>query len=230
MSASDLTDTAQNYLKTVWAVGEWSEEDATISKVAERMSLSAATVSVGIKKLSEQGLVEHQPYGGIELTALGRRYALEIVRRHRLIETFLVQVLHYRWDQVHEDAEHMEHAVSDLMIERLDELLGHPRRDPHGDPIPSADGHVEWPRTVRLADAEPDTQVRIEQISDSDAELLQQLAHQGIGVGSAGQVLTRDRYGTSTTVVFADHGQVEFSPASAGRVRVSVLDKHDAFK
>lgn len=220
MSASDLTDTAQNYLKTVWAAGEWSDEKATIGHVAEKMGLTAATVSVGIKKLGEQGFVEHQPYGAITLTPDGRRCALEVVRRHRLIETFLVQVLHYRWDQVHEDAEHMEHAVSDLMIERLDELLGHPSRDPHGDPIPTAEGTIERPCALPLPEVSVGRRVRIEQISDSDVGLLQLLAGIGVRVGSYADLENGAEAGTF--ILHFDEGKtLTLDVQSAALVRVS---------
>lgn len=219
MSASNLTDAAQNYLKTIWVASEWNDEKATVGHVAQALGLAAATVSVGIKRLSEQGLVDHEPYGAICLTPVGRRHALQIVRRHRLIETFLVQVLNYRWDQVHEDAEHMEHAVSDLMIDRLDLLLGRPARDPHGDPIPAADGTIERPQATPLPEVASGSQVRVEQISDSDASLLQLLAGRGAGIGS---VATLNRAADSTCVLVFEGGQtVSLDLPAAQRVRVS---------
>src|SRR5699024_1150906 len=118
MSVSDLSASTQNYLKAVWGLTEWSSAPVTPSSIAERTGLRLSSVSDAVRKLSSQGLLEHAPYGSVELTDTGRAYALTMVRRHRLIETFLVRVLHYTWDQVHDEAEHLEHAVSDFMIDR----------------------------------------------------------------------------------------------------------------
>ena len=113
--------------------------------LATRLGVGASTVSETVRRLADSGLVTHQPYGAVELTADGERHALAVVRRHRLIETFLVEVLGYGWDEVHDEAEVLEHAVSDLFVERIAAQLGHPRRDPHGDPIPGADGSLDDP-------------------------------------------------------------------------------------
>ena len=114
----------------IWSATEWSDSPITVGAMAERMGVRPATVSDGIRRLAKQGLVTHAPYGSIELTATGREHAVEMVRRHRLLETFLVQVLGYGWDEVHDEAEILEHAVSDTMIKRIDERLGYPTRDP----------------------------------------------------------------------------------------------------
>lgn len=222
MSTTDLSDAAQNYLKVIWGLGEWTDEPATTGRIAERMGVTPATVSVGVKRLAEQGLVEHQPYGSIALTAEGRRHALDIVRRHRLIETFLVQVLHYRWDQVHEDAEHMEHAVSDLMIERLAALLGNPTSDPHGDPIPGPDGTIVRPETIPLSQVPDGMTVRIEQIADSNPSLLQELADKRAGLGSVATVLATRPYDTSTSLSFEDGARMTLGPEAAESIRVSM--------
>src|SRR5690554_6655643 len=135
MSVSELSASAQNHLKVIWGLQEWSDDPVLPSTIAEKSGLRPSSVSGAISKLVERGLVEHEPYGAVHLTDAGRRLALDMVRRHRLIETFLVRALGYGWDEVHDEAEELEHAVSDLMVERLDAFLGHPRRDPHGDPI-----------------------------------------------------------------------------------------------
>ncbi|MFD8741144.1 metal-dependent transcriptional regulator, partial [Streptomyces sp. NPDC059618] len=150
MSVSELSASTQNYLKAVWGLTEWSSVPVTPTLIAERTGLKLSSVSDAVRKLSTQGLVEHAPYGSVELTETGRSYALAMVRRHRLIESFLVSVLGYSWDQVHDEAEHLEHAVSDFMIDRIDEFLEFPTRDPHGDPIPSADGTVQIPDATQL--------------------------------------------------------------------------------
>lgn len=184
MTLSDLTTSAQNYLKVVWASAEWSDTPITATLIAERLGLRMSTVSEGIRKLATQGLLNHTPYGSVQLTEKGRMYALQMVRRHRLIETFLVQTLGYGWDEVHDEAEHLEHAVSDLMIERIDTLLGHPERDPHGDPIPTVDGKLLMPQATQLTLVPPPAVVKVERIADDEPELLQYFDDCSIKVGS----------------------------------------------
>lgn len=180
MSVSELSSSTQDYLKSIWALAEWTDRPVTSAQLAERLSLRPSTVSDAVRKLGAQGLVLHAPYGDIELTELGRRYAIAMVRRHRLIETFLVHTLGYRWDQVHDEAERLEHAVSDFMIDRIDELLQHPSRDPHGDPIPRPDGSIRSPRAVPLAEISAGSVVVVERISDESPEMLQFLEDRGI--------------------------------------------------
>lgn len=150
MLAEQLSSSHQNYVKTVWKLHEWSGESVSASELADALKLRRSTVSDAIKRLTEQGYFLHSPYGGIVLTELGQRVALEMVRRHRLIEMFLLEVMGYTWQQVHDEAEQLEHAVSDFMVGRMDELLGYPRRDPHGDPIPDAEGVIHMPKVARF--------------------------------------------------------------------------------
>ena len=156
MPLSELSVSTQNYLKEIWSLEEWTKTPATASALAERMGLRISSVSDGLKRLAAADLIEHQPYGAIELTETGRSYALAMIRRHRLIETFLMETLGYTWDRVHDEAEVLEHAVSDFMVDRIDTLLGHPTRDPHGDPIPDSSGHISFPQTVPLSQCEPE--------------------------------------------------------------------------
>lgn len=169
VSVTQLSDSAQNYLKIIFSLNEWSDEAVSPTVIAEKAGVKLSTVSGAMSKLRQQGLLNHAPYGAVSLTALGREYAVTMVRRHRLIETFLVQMLGYRWDQVHEEAEQLEHAVSDFMVQRIDELLGYPTRDPHGDPIPTAEGAISFPAATLLAQAKPGQKVRVERISDADS-------------------------------------------------------------
>lgn len=185
MSVDELSTSTQNYLKAVWGLSEWSSDPVTPTLIAQRTGLRLSSVSDAVRRLTEQGLLAHAPYGSVELTEIGRTHALAMVRRHRLIETFLVVALGYRWDQVHDEAERLEHAVSDFLIDRIDELLDHPSRDPHGDPIPSADGTVTLPEAGRLTDVEATSRVIVERISDADPALLQFFEAHGIGVGVA---------------------------------------------
>ena len=155
MSVTELSQATQDYLKCVWTLQEWSGESVSMTALAERLGVRTSTASDGVKKLAEQGLVEHIAYGGITLTHEGRAHAIAMVRRHRLLETYLVSALGYGWDEVHDEAEVLEHAVSDRMLDAIDTLLGHPTRDPHGDPIPSAEGDAHLPDAVPLAQAAP---------------------------------------------------------------------------
>lgn len=205
MTVSNLSASSQNYLKAVWSLGEWSDEPVTAKTVAMRAGVKLSTASDAIRKLSEKGLLEHTPYGAVTLTEVGRTHAVEMVRRHRLIETFLVEVLAYRWDQVHDEAETLEHAVSDFMIERIDEYLGYPQRDPHGDPIPKADGTVSRPNAELLTGVAANKRVRVERISDEDSQLLQFFADHGIVYGAVLDTLPAAPYSDTIVVVTKKH-------------------------
>lgn len=188
MSVGDLSTSTQNYLKGIWALSEWSDTPVTPSSVAKHLGLRKSTVSDGVRKLGEQGLVEHKPYGAVELTDTGRTYAVAMIRRHRLIETFLVEALGYTWDQVHDEAENLEHSVSDFMVDRIDAFLDYPSRDPHGDPIPSASGRVDVPEAVPLTGVQPGQKATIERIADDDPKLLQFFDSHGLVVGATLEV------------------------------------------
>ncbi|MFE4469741.1 metal-dependent transcriptional regulator [Leifsonia sp. NPDC056824] len=191
MPVSDLSPVAQDYLKLIWSATEWSADPITVKQLSERMGVRAATVSDGIRRLADQGLVVHEPYGAIELTDDGRRGAVAMVRRHRLIETFLVEELGYGWDEVHDEAEVLEHAVSDGLVDRIDRRLGFPARDPHGDPIPTADGTPRRPEAVPLLNAETGVPLTVVRISDADPAVLRYLRERGIGLDA---VLTVDEH------------------------------------
>src|ERR1700760_5099394 len=201
-----LTAVAQDYLKVIWTAQEWSREKVSTKMLADRIGVSASTASESIRKLAEQGLVDHEKYGAVTLTEAGRRAALGVVRRHRLLETFLVNELGYAWDEVHDEAEVLEHAVSDRLIARIDAKLGFPRRDPHGDPIPGSDGQVPTPPARQLwscADGDIGTVARI---SDKDPEMLRYFDSIGISLDSRLRVLTRREFAgmISVTVESAD--------------------------
>ena len=187
----DLTTVAQDYLKTIWTVQEWSHEKVSTKLLAERIGVSPSTASESIRKLADQGLVNHEKYGAVTLTDEGRRAALHMVRRHRLMETFLVNELGYSWDEVHDEAEVLEHAVSDLMLDRIDAKLGHPTRDPHGDPIPAADGRVPTPPARQLSECENGDAGTVARISDADPEMLRYFDSVGISLDSRLRVLAR---------------------------------------
>ncbi|MGY5766414.1 metal-dependent transcriptional regulator [Brachybacterium sp. DNPG3] len=154
MNPDELSAVAQDYLKVIWTRTEWGDPPMTVGELAQRFGTSAANVTETLKRLDAQGLVVRVPYQPVALTEQGAKYAVAMVRRHRLIEAFLVDVLGYGWDEVHDEAERLEHAVSDEFIARIDGHLGHPSADPHGDPIPDAEHRWEHPADAcRLSDA-----------------------------------------------------------------------------
>ena len=185
-----LTPVAQDYLKVIWSAREWSDAPVTTTLLAKRLGVGVSTVSETVRRLTEQGLVDHAPYGAVTLTGMGRAHAVAVVRRHRLLETFLVERLGYTWDEVHEEAEVLEHAVSDLMVLRIDDALGQPARDPHGDPIPSSDGTVRMPAARRLWDLTAGGG-SVARISDSDPVLLRYFAEVGLRLDAL--VVVRER-------------------------------------
>ena len=147
--AGDSTVT-QDYLKIVWAACEWGGVGASVTGLAKRMEVAPSTASENVARLVEEGLLVHEPYKAVTLSEEGRRRAMGMIRRHRILETYLVTRLGFGWDEVHAEAEELEHAVSERLLERLDAVLGHPTRDPHGDPIPTADGRLIVPDLVGL--------------------------------------------------------------------------------
>lgn len=178
-----------------------------------------STVSDGIRKLAEQGLLDHAPYGAVTLTESGRAYAVAMVRRHRLIESFLVTVLGYSWDQVHDEAEVLEHAVSDFMVEQIDRVLGFPARDPHGDPIPGVDGTLPHFEAEPLSLDDAGKTVLVERISDENSELLQFFEQQGIVVGSRLEVVEGPPFAESVEVSIVGEGRT----TTLGRSAMSAL-------
>lgn len=185
MSAPNLTPSAQDYLKAVWTAQEWTDAPVTTTTLGRRLGLSPSSVSEAVRKLTDQGLLTHARYGSIDLTDAGRAVAVSMVRRHRLIETFLVEYLGYTWDQVHEEAEVLEHAVSEAFVDRLEARLGHPARDPHGDPIPRPDGTLPPLSAHRLPDAPQEVPLRVARVSDADPQVLRRLERLALGLDVA---------------------------------------------
>ncbi|MGO1508036.1 MAG: metal-dependent transcriptional regulator [Microbacteriaceae bacterium] len=174
---------ADDYLKTVYAHTEWQDSPITPSQLAAKLGIAPSSVTEMVKKLAAAGLVSHVPYGAVRLTTEGEARALQMVRRHRLIETWLVQEFDYSWDEVHDEAEVLEHTISDRLLEGIDSRLGHPRFDPHGDAIPDAAGAVVRTPFVLLADAAVGHIGRVLRVADTDPELLRALEKSGLDVG-----------------------------------------------
>ncbi len=188
MSLDEITPVAQDYLKAIWSATEWGDAPLSTNSLAARMGTTAPNVTETVKRLAAQGLVEYQPYKPVTLTGKGREHAIAMVRRHRLLESFLAATLGYSWDEVHAEAERLEHAASDELIERIDQMLGRPTRDPHGDPIPTPEGQRAQPaHAVRLDVAEPGF-YRVLRISDADPQRLVRFQQAGLVPGTVVEV------------------------------------------
>ena len=201
VDVDSISPVAQDYVKAIWSATEWGDPPVTTKALAERFGTSAANVTETVRRLATQGLVEYEQYRPVRLTERGAQLAVLMVRRHRLIETFLVRTLGYSWDEIHEEAERLEHAATDLLIDRIEAPLGRPTADPHGDPIPAADGST---RTVhgatRLTAARPGRHV-VHRISDADPGNLD--AAQALGM-TPGAVIETRRDGEGLSIAAPD--------------------------
>ena len=215
LSADALTRSVEDYLKAIYRLSP-EGRTASTSEIAHLLELSPPSVSGMVKRLSELGLLEHLPYKGVQLTAGGRRAALRMVRRHRLIEAYLVEFLGYSWDTVHEEAERLEHAVSDVLVERMAVALGHPAVDPHGDPIPTADGSIQELASTPLASLDVGDTVEIVRVAEGDSERLRYLATLGLRPGAVLTVLDRQPFGGPVTI--ESRGEIQVVGQSLAQV------------
>lgn len=191
-SASEDSTVTQDYLKAVWSVCEWGEAGASITGLSRRMGVAVSTASENVARLVDAGLLVHEPYRAVTLSSEGWRRATAIIRRHRLLETYLVANLGFTWDEVHVEAEELEHAVSDRLIDRIDAALGRPVRDPHGDPIPGPDGEVVVPR-LRSIDTLRVGQTGVVGRIKDESVTLRHLTRAGIGLDTRVTVVERVR-------------------------------------
>jgi len=201
--------TVENYAKTIYQLTVAQEgRAATTGQIAAALGVAPGTVTSMLKTLDAARLATHRPYEGVALTRAGRLLALRVIRRHRLIELFLLKTLDMSWDEVHDEAEHMEHAVSDLLVDRIDAFLGRPVVDPHGDPIPRADAHSladESGVARSLAACQAGTTFRLTRVLDQSSEFLRYLTHSGLALGTV--------------------GTVERNPDGAGLMRIRIGDR-----
>lgn len=199
IQSETLTRSVEDYLKAIYQLSPEGRPAAT-SEIAHLLALSAPSVTGMVKRLSEHGLLEHIPYRGVQLTDEGRRAALRMVRRHRLLETYLVEFLGYTWDTVHPEAERLEHAVSDEIIERMATALGNPSVDPHGDPIPAADGSIQELASTPLSEIPVGEQVEIHRVHESQPERLRYMASLGLRPGVVVTVVDRQPFDDLVTI------------------------------
>lgn len=198
-TSAGLTRSVEDYLKAIYRLS-LDGSPAGTTGIAQLLDLAPASVTGMVKRLSEQGLLEHVPYKGVELTVAGRRAALRMVRRHRILESYLVAFLDYTWDTVHEEAERLEHAVSDRLIERMALALGNPSVDPHGDPIPAPDGTMAELVYTPLSEVPVGESVELRRVETGQADRLRYFADHGLVPGAAVQVTARQPFGGPTTV------------------------------
>jgi DtxR family transcriptional regulator, Mn-dependent transcriptional regulator len=188
------TEAVEDYAKALHALAQRGEGPVATSALAERLGVSAGSVTSMLKKMDDLGLVRHEPYRGALLTERGERVALEVIRHHRLLESYLANVLGMPWDRVHDEAEVLEHYISEELEQRIADALGDPRHDPHGDPIPDAELDMASDATVSLTGVEPGSSVAFARVSDSDPEMLRYLAERGIRPGAEIELVSRDPF------------------------------------
>lgn len=215
------TETVENYLKALYRLcSESPTGEAGVVRLAAMLGVTKGSVTSMVKKLAAAKLAKAQRYGGVTLTAKGSRTAIDVLRRHRIIETFLVQTLKIDWADVHEEAERLEHAVSPRLLDRLDEFLGRPARDPHGDPIPDASGMVRAPVGQTLSSVAPGATVRVVRIADQHRAFLTFIAEHGLKPGARAAVVSVHEQADSMCVQAAGSAAVAISMSAAGKVIV----------
>ena len=217
--------TVENYVKAIFKISGGDERPAATGQVAAALHVSPGTVTSMLKTLSESGLANYTPYEGVRLTESGCSLALRILRRHRLIETFLTKTLDLQWDQIHNDAEQLEHGMSDFLVDRIDDQLGHPMFDPHGDPIPTADGTLAALKGRPLADCRSGFRFRLVRVVDQSPEFLRFLSRSGMSLGVRGQVLDNLPEAGTVTVQISDH-QTTLGREAAASLMVTEMEEN----
>jgi DtxR family Mn-dependent transcriptional regulator len=217
------SSTVENYLKAIF-LGEaqltGAQRLVPMGQLAAALGVAPGTATTMVKALSESGLVEYEPYNGVRLSSAGARLAALVLRRHRLIELFLVNVLGMRWDEVHDDAEQLEHVVSERLIERIDELLGHPEVDPHGDPIPSREGEIAPRHHDTLLTCPLNTAVTVTRVTDQDAAFLRFIESHDLKPGQSIEVEARDEVSDSVRLKGKNDQRITIGTRAASKVLV----------
>ncbi|MEK7402912.1 MAG: metal-dependent transcriptional regulator [Gemmatimonadota bacterium] len=219
----ELSGPVEDYLKAIYDL-ERSGEAAETNAIAKRLRIAPASVSGMVRRLARQGLITHERYHGARLTAAGRRAALKTIRRHRVIEAYLTEALGYSWDRVHDEAERLEHAASDELIDRMAKAIGEPETDPHGAPIPSREGTLKEKAVVPLASLPEGATARVERVSDESAERLRYLAQLGVVPGATVKVLEHAPFDGPITVK-VDAAKRAIGAELAGQILVVGLSR-----
>ncbi len=215
--------TVEDYMKHILLAQHRRPGDPVgMGQISTMLGVTPGTVTTMVKGMASRGLLRYQPYTGVELTGEGRRIATRVLRRHRILELFLVESLGMDWSEVHDEAERLEHAASDRVVERMAEILGHPERDPHGDPIPSPDGELPPPVATTLATCPLDEPVRVVRVLDQRTSFLRSAAERGLVPGVGLTVRRRDSAGGEVHVERDGGGRVTLSPDEAVKLVVGV--------
>lgn len=216
------TSTVEDYLKCILLEEQRSDDPLVpMGYVAAALGVAPGTVTSMVKTLAASGLLVYEPYSGVSLTVSGKKLALHVLRRHRLVELFLVQVMGMDWSEVHDDAEHLEHTVSERLIERMDEMLGRPQVDPHGDPIPSAGGEVEEPTLPDLLSCAEETDLIVARVTDQQPEFLQLVDREGLRPGSRIRVAARDEAADTVHIRRGDGATLSLGYRAASKILVT---------
>ena len=226
MATRDTTRSpaVEDYAKAIFSLESASSRPVSTNALAERLGITSGSVSAMLKRLDELGLITHGPYRGVRLTEDGRRIALEVIRHHRLLESYLAEALGLPWDRVHDEAEVLEHVLSEDLEALIAAKLGHPTVDPHGDPIPSAELELEERTTRSLESLQPGESGVFVRVSDSDPEMLRYLGERGISPGESFVVTERQPFGGPLFVRFGDE-QHAIGGRLARAMRVELLDE-----
>ena len=219
------TSTVEDYLKTIWLEQRRApDEPVSTGRLAAALEIAPGTATAMVKTLDASGLLHHEPYSGVRLTEAGESLALHVLRRHRLIELFLVQVMGMDWSEVHAEADALEHAVSDRLVARIDEILGRPEFDPHGDPIPSADGEVAELDLPTLLACPLDEPVRVARVTDQSGDFLRLLSQHDLRPGSVVRVVERAEAADRVVLAGSDQAQVSLGYRAAAKVLVRKVE------
>jgi DtxR family Mn-dependent transcriptional regulator len=218
------SSTVENYLKAICLaethLGE-GQKLVPMGQLASALAIAPGTATTMVRSLSDAGLVVYEPYNGVRLTAAGQKLAARVIRRHRLIELFLVQEMGMNWDEVHDDAEQMEHVVSDRLIDRMDEMLGHPEFDPHGDPIPTADGRLAHRALESLLTCPLNTPVTVARVTDQDAAFLRFIESHNLKPGQTIEVEGRDEVSDSVRLKGSNDQRMTIGARAASKLLVT---------
>lgn len=219
-----LSLTEENYLKAIYHLSTDAEDGVSTNSIAEELNTKAASVSDMLRKLSKKKVIDYQKYKGVQITESGKAIALQVIRKHRLWEVFLVEKLDFNWDEVHDVAEQLEHIKSTTLISRLDEFLGYPTMDPHGDPIPDENGEIKISPQLPLSDFSENTIGIVVKVPDSDPSLLRHLDKLGMKLGSKIKVIEKVEFDNSALITIDQGNELYLSGEIAKYIMLAVKE------
>ncbi|AZG45813.1 metal-dependent transcriptional regulator [Gordonia insulae] len=220
----ELSAAARQYLKAIWDACEWESDRVTTTAIAQRVGVSPSTASDAVRRLADKGFVTHERYGTVSLSTRGEAVAAHVIRRLRLVESFLVEELGYGWHEVHDEADSLAHAASDELIERIDRRLGHPTRDPHGDPIPDAGGRVSAPRLRPLSSCDTGDSGTVARVADSDPAMLEYFGSAGLTLDSGVTVCAKRPFAGTMRISVTGFAEMELGDVAVRSVWLTAAD------